>query len=87
MPGATGEWRCLIPERCEPACCWRSRPPAHSPGQRKRSAAFLDCTQPDLAASVARLVERGAMRIVVVPYFLTLGAYAEQAVVPALMAH
>lgn len=37
--------------------------------------AFLEMAQPDLRAAVARLVERGAQRIVVIPYFLTLGIH------------
>ena len=38
-------------------------------------AAFLDCAPPDLEAAVAGLVSRGATRIVVVPFFLTLGIH------------
>ncbi len=38
--------------------------------------AFLDCAPPDLVTTVGRLVERGAERIVVIPYFLTLGRHA-----------
>jgi sirohydrochlorin ferrochelatase len=40
--------------------------------------AFLDCTPPDLLAAVARLVRRGAERVVVIPYFLTLGRHAAE---------
>lgn len=40
--------------------------------------AFLECGQPDLAAGVARLVARGAQRIVVVPFFLTLGIHLQR---------
>ena len=36
-------------------------------------AAFLEQGRPDLADSVASVVSRGATRVVVVPYFLTLG--------------
>jgi sirohydrochlorin ferrochelatase len=39
------------------------------------SAAFLELAQPDLAAAVERLLEQGADRIVVVPYFLTPGIH------------
>lgn len=37
--------------------------------------AFLDCTPPDLLTSIGRIVERGAARIVVIPYFLTPGRH------------
>lgn len=37
--------------------------------------AFLECTAPDLKASIAGMVQRGAKRIVVVPFFLTLGIH------------
>ena len=37
--------------------------------------AYLEMAQPDLGEAVARLVARGATRIVVIPYFLTLGIH------------
>ena len=37
--------------------------------------AFLDSTQPDLGASVAEAVRRGATHLVVMPYFLTVGLH------------
>ena len=37
--------------------------------------AFLELGVPDLAGAVERLVSRGASRIVVIPYFLTLGTH------------
>ena len=37
--------------------------------------AFLEQAPPDLPAAVARAVERGARRIVVIPYFLTMGVH------------
>ena len=40
--------------------------------------AFLELGQPDLAAAVGRLAERGADRIVVLPYFLTLGTHMQR---------
>ena len=46
--------------------------------------AFLELGHPDLAAAVARLVGRGAQRIVVIPYFLTLGTHLERDL-PALV--
>jgi sirohydrochlorin ferrochelatase len=38
-------------------------------------AAFLDCAQPDLAAAVTSAVEAGLRRVVVIPYFLTMGLH------------
>jgi len=46
--------------------------------------AFLELGHPDLAEAVARLVGRGARRIVVIPYFLTLGTHLERDL-PALV--
>ncbi len=37
--------------------------------------AYLEMAQPDLREAVARLAARGATRIVVIPYFLTLGIH------------
>ncbi len=41
-------------------------------------AAFLDQGRPDLASAVAALVQKGATRIVVLPYFLTLGVHLQR---------
>ena len=41
-------------------------------------AAFLEQSAPDLATGVARLVQRGASRIIVIPYFLTLGIHLQR---------
>ena len=41
-------------------------------------AAFLEQGKPDLAEAVARLAARGASRILVVPYFLTLGLHLQR---------
>ncbi|HKX00552.1 MAG TPA: CbiX/SirB N-terminal domain-containing protein [Bryobacteraceae bacterium] len=41
-------------------------------------AAFLEQGRPDLAAAVASLVSKGATRVVVVPYFLTLGLHLQR---------
>jgi sirohydrochlorin ferrochelatase len=46
--------------------------------------AFLDCAPPDLTEAVANLVARGADRIVVVPFFLTLGIHMRRDL-PALV--
>lgn len=40
--------------------------------------AFLELAAPDLPAAVDSLIERGATRIVVVPYFLTLGIHLQR---------
>jgi len=41
-------------------------------------AAFLELGKPDLEGAVAQLVGRGVSRIVVIPYFLTLGTHLER---------
>src|SRR5207245_5606541 len=41
-------------------------------------AAFLEQGQPDLATAVDTAMAKGAERIVVVPYFLTLGIHLER---------
>jgi sirohydrochlorin ferrochelatase len=41
-------------------------------------AAFLEIARPDLAAAIAEGVASGARRIVVVPYFLTMGVHVRQ---------
>jgi sirohydrochlorin ferrochelatase len=40
--------------------------------------AFLDPVRPGLPEAVERLVERGASRILVIPYFLTLGLHMQR---------
>ena len=40
--------------------------------------AFLELGQPDLAAAAASLASRGVTRIVIIPYFLTLGLHLER---------
>lgn len=40
--------------------------------------AFLECAPPTLADAVAKLASRGVRRIVVVPYFLTLGIHLKR---------
>jgi sirohydrochlorin cobaltochelatase len=40
--------------------------------------AFLELGQPDLAGAVATLAEKGVRRIVIIPYFLTLGLHLER---------
>jgi len=41
-------------------------------------AAFLGGGSPDLDTAVATLVEKGATRVIVVPYFLTLGLHLQR---------
>jgi sirohydrochlorin ferrochelatase len=41
-------------------------------------AAFLEQGSPDLASAVTALVEKGATRVIVVPYFLTLGIHLQR---------
>ena len=40
--------------------------------------AFLELGRPDLAEAAATLVGRGIQRIVIIPYFLTLGLHLER---------
>jgi sirohydrochlorin ferrochelatase len=40
--------------------------------------AFLELGEPDLAGAVERLVAQGVRRVVVLPYFLTLGTHLER---------
>ena len=46
--------------------------------------AFLEGGKPDLSGGVSKLLERGARRIVVLPYFLTLGLHLKRDL-PALI--
>ena len=39
---------------------------------------FLELGKPDLAGAVDKLIQRGASRVVVVPYFLTLGKHLQR---------
>jgi sirohydrochlorin ferrochelatase len=41
-------------------------------------AAFLELCRPDLEDAVARLATEGVTRVVIVPYFLTLGLHMER---------
>ena len=47
-------------------------------GQHVVEAAFLELGQPDLVGATRRLISRGAERIVVIPYFLTLGTHMQR---------
>jgi len=41
-------------------------------------AAFLELSGPDLSGATTRLLARGASRIIVIPYFLTLGTHMQR---------
>lgn len=41
-------------------------------------AAFLELGEPNLGGATGRLISRGATRIVVIPYFLTLGTHMQR---------
>jgi len=47
-------------------------------GQHVVEAAFLELGQPDLSGATALLITRGVQRIVVIPYFLTLGTHMQR---------
>jgi sirohydrochlorin ferrochelatase len=47
-------------------------------GQYSVETAFLDGGQPDLRGAVRLLVQRGAQRVIVIPYFLTLGLHLQR---------
>jgi sirohydrochlorin ferrochelatase len=47
-------------------------------GRHVVEAAFLELGQPDLTGATGRLIARGAKRIVVIPYFLTLGTHMQR---------
>jgi sirohydrochlorin ferrochelatase len=47
-------------------------------GLQHVEAAFLELGIPDLAEAVGRLAARGVSRVVVLPYFLTLGLHMER---------
>jgi sirohydrochlorin ferrochelatase len=47
-------------------------------GRHVVEAAFLELGTPDLTAATGLLIARGAKRIVVIPYFLTLGTHMQR---------
>jgi sirohydrochlorin ferrochelatase len=47
-------------------------------GQHVVEAAFLELGQPDLAGATGLLIARNVKRIVVIPYFLTLGTHMQR---------
>jgi len=52
-----------------------TRDVAREGGFLMTDTAFLEMAKPDLVESVERIVSQGAERIIVVPYFLTLGIH------------
>lgn len=48
---------------------------AQSGGFPLAETAFLEMGKPDLPEAVSRVVQQGAQRVVVIPYFLTLGIH------------
>ena len=51
---------------------------ARQGGYDRVAAAFLELGRPDLEGAVAELAAEGCRRIVVIPYFLTLGVHLER---------
>jgi sirohydrochlorin ferrochelatase len=51
---------------------------ARAGGFDRVEAAFLELGDPDLAGAVGRLAAAGVDRVVVIPYFLTLGLHMER---------
>lgn len=51
---------------------------AHQGGFDVVETAFLEDAHPNLAEAVASVVERGVNRILVIPYFLTLGIHLQR---------
>jgi sirohydrochlorin ferrochelatase len=47
-------------------------------GSHVVEAAFLELGHPDLSGATALLIARGVQRIVVIPYFLTLGTHMQR---------
>lgn len=47
-------------------------------GKHVVEPAFLELGTPDLSGAARRLRDRGASRIVVIPYFLTLGTHLQR---------
>ncbi len=51
---------------------------ARAGGYDAVAAAFLEGGKPDLTAAVGELAARGVARVVVIPYFLTLGLHLQR---------
>lgn len=60
------------------AVCRVTAEVARQGGAELSETAFLESAEPDLDGAVARLLARGASRIVVVPYFLVPGTHLQR---------
>ncbi|MGA2213029.1 MAG: CbiX/SirB N-terminal domain-containing protein [Bryobacteraceae bacterium] len=49
-----------------------------SSGRHVVEAAFLEIGAPDLSRATGLLISRGATRVIVIPYFLTLGTHMQR---------
>ncbi|HXB68282.1 MAG TPA: CbiX/SirB N-terminal domain-containing protein [Candidatus Acidoferrales bacterium] len=49
-----------------------------SSGDARVTPAFLELGEPDLETAASRLADLGVIRLVIVPYFLTLGIHMER---------
>jgi sirohydrochlorin ferrochelatase len=58
---------------------------ARAGGHSNVQAAFLELGQPDLSGAVDRLAAAGVRKVLIIPYFLTLGIHLERDL-PALIA-
>jgi sirohydrochlorin ferrochelatase len=65
-------------ESANEACRQVARQLAQAGGYETVEVAFLDCTPPDLMAVVGTLAGQGFRKIIVLPYFLTLGRHAAE---------
>jgi len=61
-----------------------ARQAAERGGWKKFAAAFLGGGRPELIPAIEQLADQGARRIIVIPYFLTLGLHLERDL-PALV--
>ena len=59
-------------------CAIAARALALAGGYAVVIAAFLEGGRPDLSAAVGELASRGVSRVVVIPYFLTLGLHLQR---------
>jgi len=55
-------------------------------GCERVEAAFLELGRPDLEGAAERLIASGARRIIIIPYFLTLGLHMERDLPPLAQA-
>ena len=65
-------------ESANEACRDVARQLASAGGYETVEVAFLDCTPPDLLTVVGTLAGQGYEKLIVLPYFLTLGRHAAE---------